>query len=174
MHLSTSNVQYILAKFDAGVPPHRILIGLQDRAFLPNTDVATIEQCLYDNGRLMKPHQAAITVKDDQSPGVDGHASDSLPPANNEGAPSASTTTTQEVRQLPTDPPTTDNLATDDAAAPGPMLPWDAQADDFTLAAFRVGKSRDEIWKTLQGRGYDITRYEFVKNLIRVVCAQRN
>lgn len=70
----------------------------------------------------MKTNQAAITDKDDQSPGV-GHASDSLPPAN-EGAPAgASATTTQETSQLPTDP-ATDNLATDDVVDPGPMLPW--------------------------------------------------
>lgn len=98
----------------------------------------------------MKNNQAAITDKDDQSPGV-GHASDSLPPAN-EGAPAgASATTSQEARQLPTDP-ATDNLATDDVVDPGPMLPWDTQAEDFALAAFRAGKSRDEIWKTLQSR----------------------
>lgn len=164
MHLSTSNVQYILAKFDAGVPPHRIVIGLHYRAFLPSIDVATIEQCLYDNGRLMKTHHAAIVIKDDRSLGV-GHASDSPPPAN-EGAPGASATSTQEARQLPTNP-ATDNLATDDLVDPGPMLPWDSQADDFALTAYRAMKSRDEIWTTLRSRGYNITRAEVVTSLIR-------
>lgn len=83
MHLNTSDVEYILAKFDAGVPPHRIVIGLQYRAFLPSINVATIEQCLHDNGRLMKTPLAAITIKDDDRSlgrvggggegGVDGH-----------------------------------------------------------------------------------------------------
>lgn len=164
MHLNTSNVQYILAKFDAGVPPHRIVIGLQYHAFLPSIDVATIERCLYDNGRLMKTHQAAITIKDDRSLGV-GHASDPLPPAN-EDSPGASATT-QEARQFPTGSAVDNFAAADDLADPGPMLPWDAQADDFALTAYRAGKSCDEIWAMLRSRGYDITRAEVVTSLIR-------
>lgn len=109
-HLSKSNVEYILAKFDAGVPSHRIVIGLQYRAFLPSIDVATIEQCLFDNGRLMKTPQAAITTKDvDRSLGRGGgvgggHARDSRPPPVNQGTTpgSSSATTTQETRKFPT------------------------------------------------------------------------
>lgn len=182
MHLSTSNVEYILAKFDAGVPSHRIVIGLQYRAFLPSIDVATIEQCLYDNGRLMKTHQAAITIKDDRSlgaggggGGVGGHASDSLPPPANEGSTPRASATTQVTRQFPTGAAAIDNFAAPDddddlLVDPGPMLllPWDAQADDFALTAYRAGnKSRDEIWTTLRSRGYDISRAEVVTSLIR-------
>ncbi len=181
MHLSTSNVEYILAKFDAGVPSHRIVIGLQYRAFLPSIDVATIEQCLYDNGRLMKTHQAAITIKDDRSlggggggGGVGGHASDSLPPPANEGSTPRASATTQETRQFPTGAAAMDTFAAPDdddlLVDPGPMLllPWDAQADDFALTAYRAGnKSRDEIWTTLRSRGYDISRAEVVTSLIR-------
>lgn len=145
MHLNTSNVRYILAKFDAGVPPYRIVIGLQYDALLSSIDVATIEQCLYDNGRLMKIPQAAITIMGDRSLGV-GHASDPLPSAN-EGAPGAPATT-QEARQFPTGP-AMGNFATDDLVDHRPMLPWDAWADDFALTAYRARKSRDEIWTTL-------------------------
>lgn len=52
------------SNFDAGVPPHRIVIGFQYRAFLPNIDVRTTDQCLYDNGRQMKTPLAAIIIKD--------------------------------------------------------------------------------------------------------------
>lgn len=181
MHLSTSNVEYILAKFDAGVPSHRIVIGLQYRAFLPSIDVATIEQCLYDNGRLMKTHQAAITIKDDRSRGgvgggggVGGHASNSLPPPANESSTPRASATTEETHQFPTGAAAIDNFAAPDdddlLVDPGPMLlrPWDAQADDFALTAYQAGnKSRDEIWTTLRSRGYDISRAEVVTSLIR-------
>lgn len=169
MHLNTSDVQYILAKFDAGVPPHRILIGLQYRAFLPTAiDIATIENCLYDNGRLMKIHQAATTTKDDQALGF-GHTSDPLlPPAANEGAPAGLAATTQEAhRQLPSTGLAMGNLATDQLVDSGPMLPWDAQADDFALTAYQASKSRDEIWTTLRNRGYDITPADVVTSLVR-------
>lgn len=100
MHLSTSNLEYILAQFDAGVPPHRIVIGPEYRAFVPSIDVATIEQCLHDNGRLMKTPLAAIKIKGGGRSlgrvgrvgvgggggggGVGGQYSDSLPPPVNE------------------------------------------------------------------------------------------
>lgn len=141
----TLNAQYILAKFDVGVPPHRIVVGLQYRdrgAILPTTssiDIATIEKCLYDNGRFMKiHHQAAIatTTKDDdpRSLGVEvGHTSDPPPQGG--------------ACQLSTGPPAMGNLATTDYvvdSGPTTMLPWDAQADEFALTAYRARKSRDE------------------------------
>lgn len=58
MSLSKNQVQYILAKFDAGVPTHRIPMGFQS-AHLPSADIDTVEQCLRENGRLQSNHYRA-------------------------------------------------------------------------------------------------------------------
>lgn len=58
MSLSKRQVQYILDKFDAGVPTHRIPMGFQS-AHLPSADIDTIEQCLRENGRLQSNHYQA-------------------------------------------------------------------------------------------------------------------
>lgn len=58
MSLSKRQVQYILDKFDAGVPTHRIPMGFQS-AHLPSADIDTVEQCLRENGRLQSNHYQA-------------------------------------------------------------------------------------------------------------------
>lgn len=52
MSLNRANSQYALSQFDAGVPPHQILLDLQYRAFLPSINITTVERCLYENSRL--------------------------------------------------------------------------------------------------------------------------
>lgn len=48
---------------------------------------------------------------------------------------------------------------------PGPTMTWNDQADKFTIAAYRYGKSVDEIWATLLSNGYDIARTEVLESL---------
>lgn len=78
MSLSTANVEYILAQFDAGVHPNQILVGLQYRSFLPGVNLATIENCLRENGRRPDNQQTYNAVQGNQSSGV-GRASNSSP-----------------------------------------------------------------------------------------------
>lgn len=140
--LNKSHVQYVLARFDNGVPPYRILIGLQYRDFLPSISVATIERCLLDNGRVLKYQQVG-----------------NIGPS----------TATQGHGQYPTSAAMGDSATADDHVAdPGSTtMQWDARADTLALAAYRNRKSGDEIWNMLRSQGYDITRAEVVINLIR-------
>lgn len=52
MSLNRAHIQYILNQFDAGASPHRILDRLQNSAFVPWLTLATVEQCLYEYGRI--------------------------------------------------------------------------------------------------------------------------
>lgn len=78
MTLSTADVEYILAQFDAGVHPDQILVGLQYRSFLPGVNRATIERCLDENGRRPDNQQTYNAVQGNQSSGV-GSASNPIP-----------------------------------------------------------------------------------------------
>lgn len=78
MTLSTADVEYILAQFDAGVHPNQILVGLQYRSFLPGVNRATIENCLRENGRRPDNQQTYNAVQGNQSSGV-GRASNPSP-----------------------------------------------------------------------------------------------
>lgn len=100
---SHTHVQYVLAKFDAGVPPHRILMGLQLRASIPLINVETIEQCLRENGRLVKTFQLQNAAKVNQSLELDR---DSYPPPPAIPSNPGSSATTQQITP-PTDIPST-------------------------------------------------------------------
>lgn len=154
MSLNTDHVQYILARFSAGIPPRQILDELQYRAYLPWINITTVERYLCENGRLQE-----------------------IPPpssanANQGGSrPGPSTAQSQNARQSPICPAAavvgtfdTDITNLDD---PGPTLSWDSLADKFAISACRGGKSEDDIWLTLRSNGYDITRPEVVASLIR-------
>lgn len=143
MSLNRENVQYILARFGAGIPPRQILNELQYRAYLPWITIGTVERCIRENGRRQEI---------------------SAPPAN-QGGPGPSTAT-QSARQFSASPAMR-TLETDDLVDPGPTMPWDSQADKFAISAYRGGKSEDYIWVTLRSHGYDITRPEVVASLIK-------
>lgn len=155
MSLNRENVQYILARFDVGIPPLQILNELQYLAYLPWINVTTVERCLCENGRRL---QEILAPSSSSS-------------ANNQGKPGPSMTATHHDRQIPASRPATtvgrsetvDNLVVD----PGPTLPWNSLADSFTISAYKCGKSEDHIWVTLRGYGYDITRPEVVASLIK-------
>lgn len=168
MSLSISNVQYVLAQFDAGVPPHRILIGLQYRAFLPSATVGTIERCLCENGRRLQHHQAdyAAPPRANQPLGV-GRGSNHPPgPANQR--PFAATPNPFAQTSAAAATNNNNNLAAIAANRGRPTtLDWDVQADSFAISAHRSGKSVDEIFSALRSRGYDITEGEIVFSLIR-------
>lgn len=141
MPFNKIHVQYTLAQFDRGVPPHQILADLQYRDFLPSINVGTIERCLRDNDRVLKNDQEA----------------------------GKSTQGNSRSGQSPTGDAAMGNFATGDDrfVDPGPTMQWDARADAFALAAYRAKKSGDEIWAMLRSNGYDITRAEVVINLVR-------
>lgn len=164
MPFNKSHVQYVLAQFDAGVSPHEILVKLQYRAFLPSINVATIERCIRDNGRVLTDQQTGNATKSNQSRGI-GQASHPLPPAN-QGAPGSSAAT-QGSSQFPIGFATRSFPTNVDYFDPGPRMPWDPEADKFTLAEYRAKKSGEEIWTSLRSRGYDITPQEIVNSLVR-------
>ena len=161
MPLSRADVQYVLTQFDAGVQPHRILIGLQYRAFPPGENLATIERCLRENGRRQYNHQTGNAAQGNQSSGIGRRASNPPRPAN-QGAPGSSATT-QEARQFPANP----TSETNDLVNPRPTLDWDAEADGLAISAHRSGQSVDEILLMLRSRGYDITEGEVALSLLR-------
>ena len=141
MPFNKTHVQYALAQFDRGVPPHQIVIDLQYRDFLPSINVGTIERCLRENGRVLKnDQQAGNTTQGNTRSG-----------------------------QFPTGAAAMGDSATGDDrfVNPGPTMQWDARADAFALAAYRAKKSGDEIWRMLRSNGYNITRAEVVTKLVR-------
>lgn len=161
MQLNKSHVEYVLAQCDAGVSPGQILHGLQYRAFLPSINVATIERCIRDNGRVLTDQQTGNATQDNQSLVID-QASHALPPAS-QGAPGPSAAS-QGSGQFPTDS-TTRAFPTN--SGPGPTMPWDSQADKLALAEYRAMKPVKMIWISLRNRGYNITPPEVVNSLVR-------
>lgn len=164
MPLTRTHVEYVLAQFEAGVPPQQILIGLQYRAFLPSINLATIERCLRENDRLPDNCQPDNSAQGNQSPGAGG-ASNPPPLLANGIAPGPSTTT-EEAHQSPASA-TAQTSATDNLIDPGPTLEWDAQAEHSAIAAHRSGQPIEEILLTLRSRGYDITEAELIVGLPR-------
>lgn len=162
MQLNKSHVQYALAQFDAGVSPHQILLELQYRAFLPSINVATIERCIRDNGRVLTDQQqTGNATQGNQSLGIN-QVSHPLPPAS-QGAPGPSAAT-QEFGQIPIEFTT---KAFPSNLGLGPTKPWDAQADKFTLAEYRAMKPVKEIWMSLRVHGYNITQLDILNSLVR-------
>lgn len=168
MSLNRAHIQYILNQFDAGASPHRILDCLQNSAFLTRLTLATVEQCLRENGRLTYNRSGHHEAQGYQLPRL-GHAGNRLPPGN-QGAPCISSTTlppanqlassifptTQEVYQAPANS-AVQTFATDVVAHPGPTASWDALADRFVMTAYQMGYSLLDIWATLRASGYNIT-----------------
>lgn len=146
MSFNSEHVQYILARFSAGVSSRQILDELQYRAYLPWINIATVERCLCENGRLPEiPTRSA-----------------------NQGGPGGpSTVATQNARRSPTSAGVGRFSNSDNLDDPGPTLPWDSLADNFAISAYRGGKSEDDIWVTLRNYGYDISRPEVVASLIK-------
>lgn len=181
MSLNRAHIQYVLNQFDAGASPHRILDCLQNSAFLPCLTLATVEQCLRENGRITYNRSGHHEAQSYQSPRL-GHASNLLPPAANQGAPCISYTTlpvppanqgassiyptTEEVYQAPANTaiPT---FATDVVADPRPTASWDALADKFVMTAYQMGYSLVDIWATLRRSGYNVTQTEVRESLAR-------
>lgn len=143
MSLSRDNIQYILARFSAGIPSRQILNELQYRAYLPWINIVMVERCLRENGCLQELSATSAN--------------------HGEAGPS---TATQNAHQCPASP-AVGTFETDNLHDPGPTLPWDAQADKFAISAYQGGKSEDYIWVTLRRYGYDITRPEVVASLIK-------
>lgn len=166
MPFSGSHVQYVLAQFDSGVPPHQILMNLQYRDFLPSLNIGTIERCLRDNGRILNNQRAGNTTQGNTLHGT-GYASNQLPQAN-QGATDASRAT-QGSSQFPTgavrETSTNANHHVADSGS-GPTMRWDAQADAITLEASMAGMSGDEICRMLRSRGYDINRTQVGMSLL--------
>ena len=163
MSLNRENVQYILARFDAGIPPLQILNELQYLAYLPWINIGTVERCLCKNGRLQEipsplPSSSSSTT------------TTTTTTSNNQGRPGPSTSTYHD-RQIPTTSPAAAvgkvGTVVDNLEDPGPTLPWNSLADTFTISAYKCGKSEDDIWVTLRRYGYDITRPEVVASLIK-------
>lgn len=167
MPFNQSHVQYVLAQFDAGVPPHKILLELQYRDFLPSINIATIERCLRDNGRVLRNQQAGNPTQGNQPIGI-GYGINALPLAN-QGATGSSAATQGSGQFHSSSAMRTVARADDHFAGPGPNMPWDAQADDLAFAAVRDMKSEEEIWIMLRGRGYDVSRAQVVARLARQV-----
>lgn len=162
MQLNKSHVQYALAQFDAGISPHQILLELQYRAFLPSINVATIERCIRDNGRVLTDQQQTDNASQgNQSLGIN-QASHPLPPAS-QGAPGPFAAT-QESGLFPIEFTT---KAFPSNFGLGPMKPWDAMADRITLAEYRAMKPVKEIWMTLRIHAYHITQLDILNSLIR-------
>lgn len=165
MPFNKSHVQYVLAEFDAGIPPQQILFGLQYRAFLPSINIATIEQCLRDNGRELNDQQAGNTSQDNKLSAI-GYTSNFLPPPK-QSAPGPSAAT-QECGQSSTGCAMgTLVIANNCFTDPSPTMLWDSHADQITYAAFCARNSRWQILAMLRSRGYDITVVEILASLIR-------
>lgn len=163
MSLNRAHIQYVLNQFDAGASPHRILDCLQKSAFLPGLKLATVEQCLRENGRITYNRSGHHEAQGYQLPRI-GHASNLLPPAN-QGAPGLSATT-QEVYQVPVNS-AVQTFATDAVADPDSSESWDALADRFVMAAYQTGHSVVDIWATLRSNGYKVTQTEVRESLTR-------
>lgn len=182
MSLKKSQVEYVLTRSDAGVPPYRILNDLQYREYLPGINIATIERCLCENGRPLVNYEPGNAAQGSPSPGVD-RASNRPSPAN-QGTPSPSTTqgtpspsatqstpspcaTIQVAIQSPGSSPIVQSIETDEPVNPVAILPWDDRADDFAISAYESGRSEDDICSMLRDIGYDITRVDVILSLIR-------
>lgn len=163
MSLNRAHIQYVLNQFDAGASPQRILDRLQNSAFLPWLKLATVEQCLRENGRIPYYQPSHHEAQGYRSPRL-GHANYPLPSAN-QGAPGLPATT-QEVHQVPTNY-VIQTFATDALVDPGPTESWNAQVDRFVMSAYLVGHSVFEIWAMLQSHGYNVTQTEVRASLDR-------
>lgn len=164
MSLNRAHIQYVLNQFDAGASPHRILDRLQNSAFLPWLKLATVEQCLRENGRITYYGPGHPKAQDCQSPRKGGHSSYPLTTAN-QGAAGLSATT-QEVHRVPADYAVR-TIGTDAPVDPGPTESCDALADRFIMSAYLFGHSVGEIWAKLRNNGYHITEAEIKESLNR-------
>lgn len=164
MSLNRAHIQYILNQFDAGASPHRILDCLQNSAFLPWLKLATVEQCLRENGRITYYRPGDHGAQGYRSPRL-GHANNPLPPAN-QGAQGLSGTITQEVHQVPANY-AVQTFATDAPVDHGPTRSWDAQAERIVMSAYLIGHSAVEIWAMLRSYGYKINQTEVIASLSR-------
>lgn len=191
MSLNRAHIQYILNQFDAGASPHRILDCLQNSAFLPLLTLATVEQCLYENGRLSITYFRSDYHHDEaqgsyqSSPRLgQRHASNNIllpqPDNQTQSAPgiSATTNTQQEVYQVPSannnnNSASVQTFATEADAVvtnpggSGPTESWNALADRFVMSAYHMGHSLVDIWARLRSNGYNVTQAEVRESMIR-------
>lgn len=192
MSLNRAHIQYVLNQFDAGASPHRILDCLQNSAFLPGLTLATVEQCLCENGRITYSRSGHHETQAYQSPSLLGHAASNLlpapanhqaaacissssttlpvPPASNQTGASSifPPTTLQEVyQQAPHANSAVQTFATDVVVAddPEPTASWDTLADKFVLMAYQMGYSLPDIWATLRRSGYNVTQTQVRESL---------
>lgn len=164
MPLTRTHVEYVLTQFEAGVSPQQILIGLQYRAFLPSINLATIERCLRENGRLPENCRPDSAAQGNQTPGAGGGRN---PPLLVNGVTPDPSMTTEQAHQSPASP-VAQTSATGNLVDLGPTtLEWDAQAERSAIAAYRSGQSIEEILLTLRSRGYDIAQAELIVSLVR-------
>lgn len=163
MSLNRAHIQYVLNQFDAGASPHRILDCLQKSAFLSWLKLATVEQCLRENGRITYNRSGHHKARGYQLPRL-GHTSNLLSSVN-QGAPGLSATT-QEVYQVPVNS-AVQTFAIDALADPGPTESWDALADRFVMTAYQIGHPVVDIWATLRSNGYNVTQTEVRESLTR-------
>lgn len=178
MSLNRAHIQYVLNQFDAGASPHRILDCLQNSAFLPWLTLATVEQCLCENGRITFIRSGHHHDDVDEAQGYQSarlgrhHASNNIlpPPACNQTqrAPRISATT-EEVYQGPADnnKSAIQTFATDIVADPVPAGSWNELADIFVMTAYQKGNSLVDIWEKLRSKGYKVTQAEVKESVTR-------
>lgn len=154
MSFDNTHVQYVLAQFAAGASTLQILDELQSRYYLPNINIAMIEQCLRDNGRSPSNQK------------VDRNAINLLSPANRRTVGSSAVTEQSDPIYAGT---AMEYFATaDDRFANTDIrILWDSAADELVIAAYEARKSEEEIWVMLRSRGYNVTRAEVVASLAR-------
>lgn len=183
-------------RFDAGASPHRILDCLQKSAFLHWLKLATVEQCLRENGRIttynrsdhhkaqgyqlpslgtveqcLRENSRTTTFNRSDHPKAKGYQLPRLGHASNLLQPANQgapglSATTQEVYQVPVNS-AVQTFATDPFADPGPTESWDALADRFVMTAYQIGHSVVDIWATLRSNGYNVTQTEVRESLAR-------
>lgn len=165
MSFNKTHVQYILARFDAGVSTSQILIQLQSRYLFTSINIAMVEQCLHDNGRSPNNPQAGNATHGTQSTGI-RYASIPLTPVNEDAV--GLSAATQRSGQIYTGSAMEYFATADDRFADTDLtLRWDSQADELAITAHRARKSEEEIWVMLRSHGYNVTRAEVVASLAR-------
>lgn len=136
-------VDYVIARFDAGAPPAKILAEMRSSGYT-NLRLFTIEQCLLTNGRavdgfdpLIRPSFTSNTF---DAQGYQGqpntYPGDTF--IRNGVAPT----------RLPYVPPSNFRPQIHQGRR------WDQAADRYAISAHREGRTVMEIWEALSGAGY--------------------
>lgn len=167
---------YVLEEFDKGGTPGQILNAFRTTG-QRHFSLATIEKCLQDNGRSIYNYNSNTASQGYK-------CSSNLPPVmperTNPYAGNRAASTTNPYGERPTRnyaASASDSHGQQTAAITGaqasaqaytnvpPVYQWNARADDFTLSAYRIGRTASQIADQLRNNGYNITVEEVAASL---------